>query len=124
MASLNSFESDMTKKERQHFRTIIEEQIETLSDEVTSIKKALYPERGDGPSDKVAHLSFKLDQSIHIQRHEEATKRLNRLKHAYLKVDTSEYGICQECEEEIAMARLELIPESVYCVDCMNELGV
>ncbi|MCK4440872.1 MAG: TraR/DksA C4-type zinc finger protein [Sulfurovaceae bacterium] len=114
----------MTKEERQKFKTIIEEQIESLSAEVASIKKALYPERGDGPSDKVAHLSFKLDQSIHIQRHEEATKRLNRLKRAYLKVDTSDYGICQECEEDISIERLELMPESNYCVSCMNELGL
>ena len=114
----------MTQKEKQTFKTIIEEQIDSLSDEIASIKKALYPERDEGPSDKVAHLNFKLDQSIHIQRHEEATKRLNRLKHAYLKIDTPEYGVCKECEEEIPLERLRLMPESVYCVGCMNELGL
>ena len=114
----------MTQKEKQTFKTIIEEQINTLSDEIASIKKALYPERGEGPSDKVAHLNFKLDQSIHIQRHEEATKRLNRLKHAYLKIDTPEYGVCKECEEDIPLERLRLMPESIYCVGCMNELGL
>jgi len=112
----------MTQKEKQTFKTIIEKEIDTLSSEIASIKKALYPERGKGPTDKVAHLNFKLDQSIHIQRHEEATKRLNRLKHAYLKIDTPEYGICKECEEDISLERLKLMPESVYCVGCMNEL--
>ncbi len=114
----------MTKEEKQTFKKIIGEQIQELSAEIASIKKALYPERGEGPSDKVAHLNFKLDQSIHIQRHEEATKRLNRLKHAYLKIDTPKYGFCKECEEEILLERLRLMPESVYCVACMNELGL
>ncbi len=114
----------MTVKEKQLFKKIIDEQIQELSAEIASIKKALYPERGEGPSDKVAHLNFKLDQSIHIQRHEEASKRLNRLKHAYLKIDTPEYGFCKECEEEISLERLRLMPESVYCVACMNELGL
>jgi len=114
----------MTKKEKQTFKTLIEEQINILSDEIANLKKALYPERGEGPSDKVAHLNFKLDQSIHLQRYEEATKRLNRLKHAYLKIDTPEYGVCKECEEEIPLERLKLIPESIYCVKCMNELGL
>ena len=114
----------MTQEEKQTFKKIIDQQIQELSDEIASIKKALYPERGDGPSDKMAHLNFKLDQSIHIQRHEEATKRLNRLKHAYLKIDTPEYGFCKECEEEISLKRLRLMPESVYCVACMNELGM
>jgi len=49
-------------------------------------------------------------------------KQLN--KHAYLKIDTPEYGVCKECEEEISLERLRLMPESVYCVECMNELGL
>jgi DnaK suppressor protein len=114
----------MTIDEKQAFKHIIEEQMDSLGGEIEKIKISLYPEKGKGPSDKVAHLHFKLDQSICIQRYEEATKRLNRLKNAYLKVDTPEYGICKECEEEIPMARLKLIPESLYCVACMNELGL
>ena len=114
----------MTQKEKQTFKNIIDKQIQELSAEIDNIKNALYPKRGEGPSDKVAHLNFKLDQSIHIQRHEEATKRLNRLKYAHLKIDTPEYGFCKECEEEISLERLRLMPESVYCVACMNELGL
>ncbi len=114
----------MTTEEKQHFKTIIEGEIEKLSDEVLAIQKALYPKKGEGPSDKVAHLNFKLDQSIHIQRYEEANKRLNRLKHAYLKIDSPQYGICKECEEPIPMERLRLMPESMYCVACMEELGL
>ncbi|SFV89728.1 C4-type zinc finger protein, DksA/TraR family [hydrothermal vent metagenome] len=114
----------MTRDEKQKLKESIEKEIEILSKEIASIQKALYPEKGQGPSDKVAHLNFKLDQSIHIQRYEEATKRLNRLKHAYLKIDTPQYGICQECEEPIPMERLKLMPESIYCVSCMEELGL
>jgi len=114
----------MTAEEKQMFKKNIEDEIEKLSDEVLAIQKALYPEKGEGPSDKVAHLNFKLDQSIHIQRYEEATKRLNRLKHAYLKIDSPQYGICKECEEPIPMERLRLMPESMYCVACMEELGL
>ena len=114
----------MTTKEKQTFKKIIDKQMQELSTEIASIQKALYPERGEGPSDKVAHLNFKLDQSIHIQRYTEGVKRLNRLKQAYLKIDTPEYGFCQECEEKIPLERLKLMPESLYCVACMNELGL
>ena len=112
----------MTNKEKAEFKEIIDQQIQELSAEVAKIKKALYPKRGEGPSDKVAHLNFKLDQSIHIQRYEEGTKRLNRLKNAYLKIDTPDYGICKECEEEISIERLKLMPESIYCVACTQEM--
>ncbi len=114
----------MLVEDKKALKSLIEDQIKSLSIEVALTKEALYPKRGDGPSDKVAHLNFKLDQSIHIQRYEELTKRLNRLKSAYLRIDRADYGICQECEEEISLERLKLMPESRYCVECMKELGL
>lgn len=114
----------MTTIQKQQFKEIIEEEIQTLSSEIEEIRSAIYPTKGEGTSDKVAHISFKQEQSIHFQRYEEANKRLNRLKNAYLKIDTPEYGICRECEEEIPLERLKLVPESLYCVSCMNELGL
>jgi DnaK suppressor protein len=114
----------MTTEEKATFKQIIEAEIVQLGEEIERIRTAIYPKKGNGTSDKVAHISFKQEQSIHFQRYEEATKRLNRLKHAILKVYTPEYGICQECEEEISLERLKLVPESVYCVACMNELGL
>ena len=114
----------MTTDEKQILKKQIETEIETLSQEIEKIKKALYPDKEQGITDKVAHLNFKLDQAIHLQRHDEAIKRLNRLKHAFLKIDRPDYGICQECEEEIPFARLQIMPESLYCVSCMEELGL
>ncbi|KYJ85935.1 TraR/DksA family transcriptional regulator [Sulfurovum riftiae] len=111
----------MTTDQKQAFKKIIEKEISILTKEIKIIRSAVYPEKGKGPSDKVAHISFKQEQHIHLQRYDEARKRLNRLKTAYLKIDTPEYGICKECEEPIPVERLKLIPESLYCVSCMNE---
>jgi RNA polymerase-binding transcription factor len=33
-----------------------------------------------------------------------------------------EYGICQECEERIAPARLRAMPEVTTCVRCQDRL--
>lgn len=114
----------MTMQEKAKFKQIIDEEIQKLSLEITAIKEAVYPKKGEAPSDKVAHLNFKLDQSVNLQRLEAATKRLNQLKNAYHKIDSPDYGICQECEEPIALERLKLKPESIYCVKCMQELGL
>ncbi|HFC03301.1 MAG TPA: molecular chaperone DnaK, partial [Nitratifractor salsuginis] len=47
----------MTLQEKEAFKKSIEEQIEALGTELARIEKALYPEKGEGPSDKVAHLN-------------------------------------------------------------------
>ncbi len=49
--------------------------------------------------------------------------KLNKLKYALSKVDKEDYGLCKECDEEIILGRLMIIPESVYCVDCLSQKG-
>ena len=115
---------DMTETEKQELKQSIEKEITILTTELETLQQSLKPIKKDCSLDSIDHKMLKQDQNINIQRYEEAKKRLNRLQYAYLKVDTDEYGICKECEEEISLARLKLVPESEYCVACMNELGL
>jgi len=114
----------MTHLEKQELKTIIQTEIEILTDEITNIQISLQPIKKDCSLDSIDHKMLKQDQNINIQRYEVAKARLNRLKAAYLTIDSKEYGICKECEEDINIERLKLIPESKYCVACMNELGI
>lgn len=49
--------------------------------------------------------------------------KLNKLKYALSTIDKEDYGLCKECDEEIVFGRLMIIPESVYCVDCLSQKG-
>lgn len=112
----------MTENEKNQLKQSIENEIAILTTELENLQTSLKPIKKDCSLDSIDHKILKQDQNINIQRYEEAKKRLNRLKHAYLKVDTDEYGTCKECEEKIPLARLKLVPESEYCVRCLNEL--
>ncbi len=114
----------MNQQEKQELKKIIEAEIKALSDEIENIQTALKPIKKDCSLDSIDHKMLKQDQNINIQRYEVAKVRLNRLKAAYLNLDNSDYGVCKECEEDINFERLKLIPESKYCVSCMNELGL
>ena len=48
-------------------------------------------------------------------------KRLVNIHVAVKKITTSGYGICENCKKEIPVARLELVPEAKYCVDCEGQ---
>ncbi|BBO79703.1 hypothetical protein DSCO28_02690 [Desulfosarcina ovata subsp. sediminis] len=41
---------------------------------------------------------------------------------ALRKVDEGTYGICEECEEEIPVGRLNAIPDARYCIACQMAL--
>ena len=114
----------MTQQEKEELKHIIQTEIAALEDEIANIQRSLRPIKKDCSLDSIDHKMLKQDQNINIKRYEVAKQRLNRLKAAYLNIDNKEYGVCQECEEDINIDRLKLVPESKYCVSCMNELGL
>lgn len=49
-------------------------------------------------------------------------ERANKLAEALERLREGEYGICQECGEPIAPARLRAMPEVLTCVRCQDML--
>jgi len=114
----------MTIIEKQELKSIIESQIETLAKELAQLKTQLKPVDKDCSLDNVYHAGRHQEQNIIFHRFEEYTKRYNRLIATLNRVEHEDYGVCKECEEDISIERLKLIPESEYCIACMNELGL
>ena len=72
-----------------------------------------------------------------IQQQKMAASSMIRDKKLVLQLDTvltilskdknaesSNFGICGECGEEISFARLKIKPESEYCIDCQSRLDL
>lgn len=49
------------------------------------------------------------------RRHEQ---ELLRVEYALRAIEAGTYGICQRCEEPIALARLDAMPYATLCVRC------
>lgn len=49
-------------------------------------------------------------------------KRFDDTEIALKKISRGTYGMCEKCGEIIPLARLELIPEARFCVQCENKL--
>lgn len=47
-------------------------------------------------------------------------ERANKLTEALERLRTGEYGLCEECGEPIAPARLRAMPEVLTCVRCQD----
>lgn len=46
---------------------------------------------------------------------------LKKIDHALSKIDTNTFGICENCEEEISLKRLEARPETTLCIRCKED---
>lgn len=50
------------------------------------------------------------------------TKRVGEIDEALKKVYKNQYGKCEKCGKSIPQARLKLLPEASYCIDCEKKL--
>jgi len=114
----------MTDKERLKIKTKIKEDIATLHHEIEELQEKIKPIAPDCSLGRLTRQEMMQEQQINEHALRETEIRLNKLKFALQKVDKKEYGICEECEEDIPFARLMILPESTHCVVCMNELGL
>lgn len=46
--------------------------------------------------------------------------RLRQVDAALLAFDQGIYGLCRHCKEPVPLGRLEVLPESPFCVDCQE----
>ncbi|MGB9707396.1 MAG: TraR/DksA family transcriptional regulator [Microgenomates group bacterium] len=49
-------------------------------------------------------------------------KKLQLIDEALKNIKKDKYGICNHCGKAISTARLKIIPEALYCVDCEQKM--
>lgn len=50
------------------------------------------------------------------------SQKLSDVKIALRKARSGSYGVCDRCGKKIDPARLKVIPDAKYCLDCAEEL--
>src|SRR5712691_4272323 len=73
-------------------------------------------------ADEVDVIQINEDREMNFATRSLLVERANRLAEALERLRDGEYGICQECEEAIAPARLIAMPEVMTCVRCQDRL--
>lgn len=50
------------------------------------------------------------------------TETIVAITEALERIDAGTYGVCEGCGDEIPMARLEVVPEARYCIQCKDRV--
>jgi DnaK suppressor protein len=114
----------MTPKQRENHRKTLER----LRAEVLQVAPAqIEPNRKDpattGVADEDAQALSEMMQVLASKRNEGKAALLRQIDHALTKlVDApDDFGLCEECEEEIAPKRLAAVPYATLCVACQGK---
>ncbi len=62
------------------------------------------------------------DRKLQGDLEEQEWNKLKKVEAAIEKIEAGEYGICEQCESEIPEARLEIIPYTEFCTQCLSEI--
>ncbi|MBU0519745.1 TraR/DksA C4-type zinc finger protein [bacterium] len=118
------------KKDLPHFKKLILEKRQKLVNKLGEMKEQALEKSYQDYSGENSTYSFHMaDQGTDAQEREKAFmlasregRYLSYLDRALLMIEDGTYGICQECENPIAKARLEAVPTAKLCVDCKSKL--
>ena len=111
----------MTQEERMTLKAQILQDIQKLQEEISDLELLTKPIAPDCCLGDLGRFEIMHDQATSERTLHESNKRLNRLTYALRRVDGDTYGICEVCEDTIALERLMIIPESTRCIACAEQ---
>ena len=77
---------------------------------------------GEPSGDIYDQASSERDRELGLLLGDRERKKLHAIDEALLRINEGEYGICEECEEEIPLGRLKAMPFARHCVKCKSDL--
>ncbi|MGE4264356.1 MAG: TraR/DksA family transcriptional regulator [Desulfovibrio sp.] len=111
----------MTPDQRAHIRQRIEAMIGELATTIGRLESNTKNVSLELTSiGRLSRMDSMANLAINDRMLSESKARLHKLEYALRRVDGEDYGICEECGEEIPVARLLVMPEAIVCVSCAS----
>jgi len=104
---------------------MLEEELAKLQQQIQKLKSDDPFSDPDYASDNAAVDTDSREQEYHAiieAQIKELKARSRGIQNALDLIKKDRYGFCQKCGTSIPMARLELVPEALYCVKCESEM--
>jgi DnaK suppressor protein len=109
----------MSPLDLKRYRDILERKRE----EILAASPARTPatEPGSKSGDWIDQSSQENDLHVRLALKQTDHKLFRAIEDAIHRVDQGTYGICMDCENEIAPARLEAVPWTRVCIECKSK---
>ncbi len=108
----------MNKKDTEFFRRLLNRRIRELLSEAGKTVEEM-DEEGNFP-DPTDRASLESDRNFTLRIRDRERKLISKIQEALRRLEEGEYGICEECGEKIAIARLKARPVTTLCIECKS----
>lgn len=107
----------MDKERLELFRTQLLEKKEEIVKEVGKTLSEMTDQTSNVP-DPNDRATIESGRSFELRIRDRERKLLSKIDEAIARIDDGSYGICEDCDEEIGLKRLEARPVTTLCIDC------
>ncbi|GAB4303106.1 MAG: TraR/DksA family transcriptional regulator [Desulfuromonadia bacterium] len=96
---------------------------EDILKEITQSKKGDESSLSTDPSgDIYDQASNERERELTLLLGDRERDKLRNIEDALQRIEDGEYGVCEECEEEIPLGRLKVMPFARHCVRCKSDI--
>ncbi|MEJ2360494.1 MAG: RNA polymerase-binding protein DksA [Gammaproteobacteria bacterium] len=112
-------EDYMNEAQQDHFRQILRLWKQELMEEVDRTVHHMQDEAANfpDPNDRATQES---EFTMELRTRDRERKLIKKIDESLEKIDSGEYGFCEECGIEIGVRRLEARPTATLCIDCKS----
>jgi len=118
----------LNKNDLKHFEERLLKERELLVKDLEHLEETTSNPQREASGDLSAYSFHMADAGTDANEREKAfhlasrdTRLLYHIDQALQRIHRSEYGSCETCEEEIAHARLEVVPHARLCLPCKEK---
>ena len=112
----------MTEKWNEKKGILLKMKEETLQEINRTVKNTSEKPEGEPSGDIYDQASNERDRELGLLLSDREREKLHSIEEALLRIEEEEYGICEECEDEIPVGRLKVLPFARYCVRCKSDI--
>jgi DnaK suppressor protein len=106
----------MTKNELEKYKTVLETRLGELSYALRN-REDIAIEKTPDALDEVQLAG---ERELAIRNLDRESHLLRQVRSALARIADGSYGICNHCEEEISLKRLNAVPQTSYCIKCQE----
>lgn len=110
-------EAYMNPKQLDHFRHLMNEIKAGLGEDIDRTVHTMQDEATlfADPNDRATQES---DMGLELRNRDRERKLIKKIDEMLAKIDSGDYGYCENCGVEIGLSRLEARPTATLCIDC------
>ncbi|HKK24123.1 MAG TPA: TraR/DksA C4-type zinc finger protein [Gracilimonas sp.] len=110
----------MKNDEKEKLEDIIVSRIEETKGDIKELKELVKPIPLDASIGRVSRMDAINNKSINESALRDKTEKLKKLEKALENSRSENFGICSKCGDEIPFGRLEYMPHTTRCVNCVG----